>query len=221
MSRNLEFQIDEWYHCYTRGVEKRETFKSASDYERFLSLIYLANNDEKITLFNQERHGLSDALKIERKSSIITVGAYCLMSNHYHLILREDTKGGISKFMHKVGTGYTMYFNAKNKRVGNLFVKPFRAKHLADDNYFQRVIHYVHLNPSELFEPGWKEGKIQNFVSLEKHLRSYPYSSLNNYLDKFCPTRKIIDEEVFDIYTQVNLPEILSEAREYYEEISF
>ena len=81
--------------------------------------------------------------------------AYCLMPNHFHLLLQDalPAGGGISKFMQKVGTAYTMYFNASRERAGNLFVKPFRSKHVSDDRYFKRVAQYIHFNPIELMEP--------------------------------------------------------------------
>ena len=90
-----------------------------------------------------------------------------------------------------------MYFNIKNEQGGNLFVKPFRSKHIADDEYMQHVVQYIHLNPLEIFEPNWKSGLKSISASLEKKLREYPYSSLASYDNekKCCTnyTRCVID----------------------------
>ena len=220
MSRPFEFSIDEWYHCFSRGVEKRTTFEDKTDYDRFLSLIYLANSDMAITLFNQRgAHSLSDALDMQRGSPLVEVSAYCLMPNHYHLIVKEIIEGGISKFMQKLGTGYTMYFNTRYERTGNLFVGPFRARHINNDDYLQRAIEYVHFNPAELIEPGWKKGQVRNVKKLKEELTAYPYSSLKDYQKRSLPTRRLIGSDIFEIYRTVPIGTMLRNAREYYAEI--
>ena len=217
MARGFEFSIGEWYHCFSRGVEKRTTYEDKTDYDRFLSLLYLANTDAPVTLFNQRKaHSLSDSLAIERGGTITTIGAYCLMPNHYHLILKEEVEGGISKFMQKVGTGYTMYFNTRYKRTGNLFIGPFRAQHIADDKYLQRVIRYVHINPAELIEPKWKYGKVSDMRELKKRIVTYPYSSLKDYANSNSPTRHLLGHEVFEIYEPVSTASMLEDALDYY-----
>ncbi|MBI2096198.1 MAG: transposase [Candidatus Taylorbacteria bacterium] len=218
MIRRFEFEISEWYHCFSKGVEGRKTFQDRGDYERFLSLIYLANSVKSVNLFSQRNFSFSDALNVDRGKSIVTVGAYCLMPTHYHLVLREDTEGGISKFMQKLGTGYAMYFNLKNERIGNLFVRPFRARYLDKDEYFQHVIKYVHFNPSELYEPRWREGKVKDLKTLQQKILNYPYSSLNCYEDKSSLIRKLIGESVFSVYRKEPISGMLNDARKYYEE---
>jgi putative transposase len=143
------------------------------------------------------------------------------MQNHYHLILRERTENGIARFMQKVGTMYTMYFNAKNDRVGGLFVRPFRSKHIDTDDYLKRVIQYVHLNPAELFEPGWKDGEIQDLKALRSSLQSYRYSSLPEHLGMHRPESSIIDLGLVHSYHD-NLPTIMrmtNDAAAYYRDL--
>ena len=121
------------------------------------------------------------------------------MPNHYHLLIHEVIENGISEFMHKLGTAYTMYFNAKNTRVGNLFVKPFRSRHVDSDTYLRHVTQYIHLNPVELFEPKWDEGGVKNIRTLENSLMSYKYSSCADYFIKQeRVTRAIISPEAFE-----------------------
>ena len=117
-----------------------------------------------------------------------------------------------------------MYFNIKRKRVGNLFVTPFRSKHINDDTYLKRVTQYIHLNPAEVFESGWKGGGAKNLHSLEKKLLEYPYSSMQDYFGteklKGRPERFLLDQEVASLVNGHSLlSEVLSEADVYYKEL--
>ena len=183
--RGVALAPDEWYHCYTRGVDKRKLFLSVRDYERYQMLLYAGNNTKALHVSNlATRHqgpALMTVLQRERGEQLVDIGAYCLMPNHVHLLLREQIKGGISLFMQKVGTGYTMYFNKKLNRTGALFSSRFKALHVADDQYFQRVVNYIHANPAEIYEPRWKEGVIRQRARLKKLLLAYRFSSLPDY----------------------------------------
>src|SRR3989344_8017211 len=143
MARQISFSKDEWYHCFNRGVEKRKVFQDEFDANRFLMTLYLANGTEPINLYSDRKPELTKTFVLNRGKPIVAVGAYCLMPNHFHLLIKETMEGGITTFMRKLGTAYTMYFNAKNERVGNLFMKPFRARHVGDDRYFQHVLQYI------------------------------------------------------------------------------
>ena len=151
----------------------------------------------------------------------MAIGAYCLMPNHFHLLIKEIAEGGITKFMHRVGTSYTMYFNVKRERVGNLFVKPFRSKHVAGDIYFRRVAQYIHLNPVELFEPQWKTGVVSNGDVLERRLKKYPYSSLPEYSGAKRLESTILDQESVELLKEDAPPlnELIPEMAAYYAEL--
>ena len=219
MAKRIPIEIDEWYHCFNRGTEKRVVFEDEHDAQRFLMLLYLADSTKSINLFNTRTPNLKKAFGVDRGEPIVAIGAYCLMSNHFHLLLKEITAGGISSFMQKVGTAYTMYFNAKNERVGNLFLKPFRSRHISTDVYFQRVLQYVHCNPAELYEPGWKSGKVRNMKTLERKLLEYPYSSLSSYV-RGQVSHPILSKEVFKVANHPTISRMLDDARSYYEEIT-
>ncbi len=216
MANRAPFEFGEWYHCYNRGVDKRTVFESELDANRFLMLLYLANGTSSIDLFMERKPKLQKAFAEVRRDPIVAVGAYCLMPNHFHLLIKETTDGGISKFMRKVGVAFAMYFNAKNERTGNLFLRPFRSRHISTDKYFQRVLQYIHFNPAELFEPGWKSGKVHNPASLEKKLIEYPYSSLKSYVSR--DVSPILAKDGFEIAENVSFSKRLQEAREYYSE---
>ena len=218
MTLRTPFSVDEWYHCFNRGVEKRKVFEGELDANRFLMTLYLANGTEPMTLFNERTPELSKTLTEDRGKPVVAIGAYCLMPNHFHLLLKEIKAGGITTFMQKLGTAYTMYFNAKYERVGNLFMRPFRARHVGDDRYFQHVLEYIHCNPAELYEPGWKAGKVNDMHLLARRLIEYPYSSLRNY--EKSEENPILSKDGFKIADQLPLTKMLDEARIYYAALS-
>ena len=216
MATREPFAIGEWYHCFNRGVDKRVTFETERDYERFLQVLYLCNSVKPI-----HRSDLIDAstervLKTPRSESLVEIGAFCLMPNHFHLLLKEVRPGGITTFMRKVGTAYTMYFNIKKERTGNLFMRPFRSKHVNDDLYFQHSINYIHCNPAELFEHSWKNGVVKNLNALQRKLVNYPYTSFGAYTNKNNILRALLGEKVFDVAEPVSATKMLKEAQEYY-----
>lgn len=124
--------------------------------------------------------------------------------------------------MRSVGTAYTMYFNIKNQRAGNLFVKPFRSRHIGDDRYLQKVVQYTHLNPVELFEPGWKNGNVRFQSALSKKISEYRYSSLGAYQGKPFAERAVLDEESVDMIADGMPPleELIDDSIEYYRELT-
>src|SRR3989338_7919325 len=183
MARTFSFAPGEFYHIYNRGTDKRIIFMSRSDRDRFLVLLYLANQSGPVDLKLQG----STLLEITEERTgdpLVEIVAYCLMPNHFHLLIREVEEGGISKFMQKVTTGYTMYFNKRHDRSGSLFQGRFKATHIADDRYLRYLISYIHLNPVKLIEPKWKETGIADKVRAEQYLETYAPSSYLDYLDK-------------------------------------
>ena len=158
----------------------------------------------------------------ERKEQLVSIGAYCLMTNHPHLLVQQRVENGITKFMRKIGTAYTMYFNKKYDRIGNLMVKPFRSKHISDDLYFRKVAQYIHINPAEIFEHGWKVGKVSDIEKLKHQMLGYKHSSLYDYLNNTIrPERAILDPDAFTLISDGMPPfeEVLKEAHIYYKEI--
>ena len=219
--RRIPFAVGEWYHCFSRGIDKRIVFADRDDFRRFQQLLYLANDIAPINRDNFYHRSHAEMFSVPHSRKLVAVGAYCLMDNHPHLLLQELVEGGISKYMHKVGTGYTMYFNMKKQRIGNLMVKPFRSKHVHDDVYLRYVAQYIHLNPAEVFEPEWKKGKVKNMEFLKKRLEKYEFSSLMDYFGDMRPERAILDSEAMSMISEgmPHLENILSEAQSYYKKI--
>jgi putative transposase len=129
------------------------------------------------------RQSFENLLETDRGKNLVDIGAYCLMPNHFHLLLKEKTENGISLFMQKLMTAYTMYFNKKNGRNGALFQGTFKAEHLANDNYLKYMYSYIHLNPIKLIDPTWRENGIKNQSKTEKFLEQYKHSSYSEYIN--------------------------------------
>ena len=215
MKKRDPFIVGTWYHCYNRGIENRRVFEDPYDYNRFLELLYLANES-----FPLRRHDIGDrkfeeVLNLPRGKKLVAIGAFCLLPNRFDLVLREDNEGGITSFMRKIGTAYTLYFNARHKRVGNLFLKPFKSSAASTDRAFQHLVSYVHSTPAALYEPEWEINHVVDPQFLEEQLSTYPYSSLGASLGISTPTRSIIDSHLLATARRVPLQKRLQEARQY------
>lgn len=183
MERKLPFVEGQFYHLYNRGVEKRTIFTSASDYKRFMMLLYLANSAEDVRIANIiPYHSYEEILAMDRGSQLVSIGAFCLMPNHFHLLASPLVQGGVSKFMLKIQTGYSMYFNTKYNHTGSLFQGPFKSEHADEDGYLKYLFSYIHLNPAKLKDSKWKEHIGSKDKSLRRFVEKYPYSSLPEYL---------------------------------------
>jgi REP element-mobilizing transposase RayT len=213
--------VGEWYHCYTRGVDKRIVFDNPEDFDRFLLYLYISNGTKNIKVSDLPDTKLLRTLNdksIQRGEALVEIGAYSLMPNHVHLILREIREKGIATFMQKVFTGYTMYFNNKNARTGALFSGTFKSKHISDERYLKQVVPYVLLNPIELFEPKWKTGTVK-LDHIEKNILAYEYSSLPDFFALQRPHQLIVGNSLHDYYDHSpSLSSMLRAAQEYYQE---
>lgn len=178
----MEFSVGEYYHLYNRGTDKRKIFTNHGEYLRFLVLLYVCNSNIKVDIGDKLRQGLtlSDIFEIEKDGELVSIGSYCLMPNHFHILVREKEKEGISLFMQKLQTAYTMYFNKKNERNGSLFQGTFKAQHITKDTYLKYLFAYINLNPAKLIYSNWKENGIKDLYKAENYLNEYKYSS---YLD--------------------------------------
>lgn len=186
--RQITFTEGEYYHLYNRGVDKRRVFTSPTEYNRFLAYLLVLNSTQtrsiQYALATKDLRGLASQVGSEKAKPLVAIGAYCLMPNHFHLYVTPLVEDGISRFMQRVQTGYTMYFNEKHKRTGALFQGTFKAQHVGTDNHAKYLFSYIHLNPAKLKDPNWKEFGTRDFRGLREYVRSYPYSSLGEYLSR-------------------------------------
>lgn len=180
--RKTQFATGEYYHIYNRGVDKRKIFTDRRDYTRFLAYLYFMNDAERTRLTDDFKLNLEAKPRERSWKPLVAIGAYCLMPNHFHLYLTPVAKDGISKFMQRVQTAYTMYFNKRHERSGALFQGTFKAQHIAGNNYAKYLFSYIHLNPAKLKDKRWKEKGVRELREFTEYLESYPYSSLREYV---------------------------------------
>lgn len=204
MERKIEFSIGEFYHVCNRGVDKRKIFSGPGDYERFVLLLYLANSPDPVHFGNLRKKYRGEPsfrmFEYSRSATLVAIGAYCLMPNHFHLLLKEVQEGGISNFMLKLQTAYSMYFNLKNERSGALFQGLFKAEHADTDEYLKYLYSYIHLNPVKLLAPNWKTEILESreVDKLHQYARVYPYSSYRLYLSPSVgPEQAILEKREF------------------------
>ena len=187
-----QFANNQIYHIYNRGVEKRDVFLEDKDRYRFIHDLFEFNDTEQVKnlfyYFNPksievEPHYLAKERK--PRKLLVEILAFVLMPNHFHLLLRQKRENGIVKFMQKLGTGYAMYFNKKNERVGPLFQGKFKAVIIKNHAYLIHLPYYIHLNPLELFFPSWPNYRgSTSLVEMINFLENYRWSSWLDYIGK-------------------------------------
>ncbi len=221
--RMVRFAPEEYYHVYNRGIEKRTVFLGPKDYERFLSLLYLCNSKTRIHRSDFFQKDYIEIFSIERGERLVDIGAFCLMSNHFHLLLRERVEGGISAFMQKITTAYTMYFNKKNNRSGSLFQGVFKAEHCNNDRYLNYLFAYIHLNPVLDRDSDTSQTYTKEEIMIAKEsLISYRYSSFLEYLmPRNRPEQVIlITEEFPEYFKDTSFEDFVDNWLLYYQKLS-
>ncbi len=164
--RTTPLANDYFYHIYNRGVEKRITYLDDREFGHFLKILnYYSHSDPKPS-YSKATEEQTESVRSNEK--IVEIISYCLMPNHFHLLLKQLKEGGISEFMRKVSNGYTRYFNTRHHRIGPLFQGAYKAVLIEDDQQLIHVSRYIHLNP---------------IVSLlVKDLKTYLWSSYLEYV---------------------------------------
>lgn len=169
------------------------------DYYRFMYDLYEFNDAVRVLNFGQKIKSVNNRSRTSIKGSatsitgwqevkprklIVDIIAYCLMPNHFHLLLRQKREKGIQLFLQKIGTGYTHYFNTRYERSGVLFQGRSKAALVESDVYLSHLSRYIHLNPVEITQPGWKEDGIKDRKSAQQFLEQYKWSSYPDYIGK-------------------------------------
>ena len=176
---------DIYYHIYNRGAHKADVFLDGSDYLRMLKLLYIANNEEPFVMSKLP----NNIYLLERSKPLVDIVAYCLMPNHIHIALKKrspnqkDTSDPVTKFIHKLMTGYSAYFNIKYRHSGTLWQGPYKHKTAYDDLYIKTLINYIHLNPRGIREAQVsKQGNQVDDKEMIEYAMNYEYSSIKDYL---------------------------------------
>lgn len=181
----------EIYHIYNRGVDKRDIFMDDEDHFRFIHDLYEFNDKNPAIILNNylNKKICSQSLevglpKIQRKARemLVEILAFCLMDNHFHLLVRQKTDNGITEFMRKIGTGYTNYINKKYDRNGALFQGKFKSVHVEKDAHLMYLPIYIHFNPLDYEFKEWRQGKIKDTKKALEFLANYRWSSYQDYI---------------------------------------
>lgn len=216
-TRKIVFSTDEFYHLYNRGNDKRKIFLTDDDCQRFVCSLYAANSSEPIHLSDLHQWS-SRVWKQKRGETLVDIGAYCLMPNHFHLLIKGKKEGGVTSFMLKLLTSYSSYFNLKHRRTGKLFGGPFQAVHINNDPYLHYLYAYIHLNPVKISNPeGWPTKIVQNINAAKVFLDSYAYSSYHDYLGRSRQENLILNQAAFPLYFNnvIDFREFLSDWMKY------
>lgn len=222
--RDFKFQTGEYYHIYNRGVEKRNIFCDEKDFLRFLTSMREFNRVDPIGSLYEQRTvlrapvGLLEPCQIGSDSQtlrarrgllgssrpLVEFLCYSLANNHYHFILRQLVDNGISKFMLKLGMGYTNYFNTKNRRSGSLFQGTYKAIHITTNAYLL-----------------WLSGYINGNIEIHKmaKVKNWPWCSYLDYAGKRSGT--LCSKNIIMEMVENDLAEYLSLVKNIIEESSF
>ncbi len=181
------------YHTLNRGVDKRKIFLDKQDYLRFIHDLFEFNDQNRVNnafyRFNQSNDVASRYIggkskPREPRKLLVDIYAFCLMPNHYHLLLSPRTDGAITAFMKKINVGYAKYFNQKYERKGTLFEGRYKSMVIKNESHFNHIPYYIHVNPLDLAAPEWREREIKNHREAMKFLDNYRWSSHLDYLGK-------------------------------------
>ncbi len=175
------------YHVLNRGVDKRKIFLDEREHLRFIHDLY-EFNDKNWVINNFRTFGQLNDLASptehagkKKRQLLVNIHAFCLMPNHYHLLLSPRVKDGIPRFMRKLNMGYAKYFNLKHKRSGALFEGRYKSILVKDESHFIHLPYYIHLNPLDLIMPEWRNRTIHNFQKAVDFLENYRWSSFLDY----------------------------------------
>jgi len=203
--RKVVLAEGEIYHIFNRGVEKRDIFLDKRDYQRFIStFVYYQYQKPPIRYSYRQRQKLPQKTPLEETGKLIEIYAYCLMPNHFHFLLKQTSKNGISKFVGQISNSYARYFNARHDRIGSLFQGKFKAVRVTSNEQLIHLSRYIHLNP------------IINY--LVKDLSQYYYSSYPEYLG----LKKVVcspDEVLGQFNTKDDYEKFVLDQEEYTREL--
>ena len=178
--RILRIAPGEYYHIFNRAVSKQVIFHDFSDYARFLFLILYFQAPVKILHIGRavkefvEYFDQSSALtNVDEKAIIkkrtVELVCFCIMPNHFHLLIKESEEGGIATYMQRVLTASSKYYNTKYEKSGHVFQGPYRAVHIENDRQLLHVSAYIHRNTREISRWFRKEDQ-------------YPWSSYQDFI---------------------------------------
>ena len=167
-------------------------FKNNQTAKRIKQSMLFANStiSSKIFQFLRDSEKQSEIKFIEamnmltRGEKLVDILCYAIMPDHYHMLIKEKTDGGIINFVRKCDISITKYINTKNKRRGPIFESLFKSKNVDSNEYLTHLSTYIHLNPLDIISgKEWRNHKLENWSKIKKEIINYPWSSLKFFLE--------------------------------------
>lgn len=192
MSHMVYTQRMKLYHVLNRGIDGRNLFLDTQDYARFVHDLYEFNDTAPATEFSRASISTNPHVghrKSHMRKRLVEIHGWCLMKDHYHLLLSELIEGGLIKFMTKINIGYAKYYNERYERHGHLFQGKTKKVLITRNEHFLYILHYLHLNPLDYLAEAsrWRErdkGSIKNAKGAVAYLNDYRWSSYLDYCNK-------------------------------------
>lgn len=199
------------YHILNRGIDKWRIFLDKQDYLRFIHNLFVLNDQRMVNnIFYSFQKGGNNKIESynlrKPRKLLVNIHAFCLMPNHYHLLLSPRIENAVPKFMHKLGTAYVKYFNQKYKRKGTIFEGRYKSILVSKEPHFNHLPYYIHFNSLDLKYKEWREGKLRNYKQAMEFLNNYRWSSHLDYIGiKNFPS----------VTNRTFLTKVIGEAEEY------
>jgi REP element-mobilizing transposase RayT len=210
--RKTKFVNNYFYHIFNRGTDKRDIFLDHNDISRFFQGMNEFNVINPIGSIYQNSFNLLRS-KASNDKKLVNFVCYCLNPNHYHFILEQIVDNGIEKFMQRLGTGYTKFFNHKHKRSGNLFQGKFKAVLIDSNEYLLHVSAYINLNDkvhqlrSLASKSSWDEYIKNNYNDCTFFRKDVVLNQFNNKEEY----KKFAEESLKDIKERKEMEKFLLE----------
>lgn len=175
--RNDSPSVGEYYHVFNRGVEKRTIFNDERDYQRFLEIMAYYRDPTPMISFSQRHRIQFQELELHQKqvrpeTRLVEVIAFCLMPNHFHLLVRVNVENGLQNWIRLVSNSYAHSYNIRWNRVGPLFQGPYKLVHMNSNDQLLHLSRYIHLNPvvARLIDSpnNWQWSSMRHYVGLDQ-----------------------------------------------------
>lgn len=171
-----------YYYLHNEGSDKRVILSSQHDFDRFEAYLYLLNALESPRAANLFVGGREkEIFTTARGGNLVAIGAYALLPQSFHILATPLIDGGIGKFMQKLQTAYTMYFNAKYAHSGRLFHSAYRSEQIDSEEKLKQVFARIHIAPAQLFDPNWDVSQGSELATNITRAMNYRYTSINEY----------------------------------------
>lgn len=201
--RNVVFAEGEVYHVFNRSVANEQIFVKKKDIDRTLGLIEFYRFEQRLRfsfferLPNEEKTDYIN--KLSKETPLVDVYTYSLLSNHFHLLIRQNRQKGIQKFLSNFQNSFAKFFNIKSKRFGSLFIRPFKAKHVSTDEELLHISRYIHLNPVTAYLMEFDDLKESNLTSFPIYIDPKRKSFVNTeFILKLAGSTKNYEKFVAD-----------------------